>query len=71
MYPQGTKIRFANGKIYHGTGKICGVATTGAPVIGKSMIVELETLFDSENKPIAQEYTHITVFEVEIKEILK
>lgn len=69
--PQGTLIRFANGTTYKGTGKVCGISTSGQAVIGRGLIVELFELTDGEGKAIKHPYTHISIFEIEVKEVLE
>jgi hypothetical protein len=49
------------------TGKICGLANTGAAIIGKGYIIEL----DEQSKKIIPEYpySHLIGFEVFLKEL--
>lgn len=69
--PQGTRVRFSNGENSHkGTGIVCGISTIAQPVIGRGIIIEVTTLVDGQGDPINYEYTHIVIFESDIKEIL-
>lgn len=68
--PQGTRIRFRSKNYINGTGVICGVCGIGQAVIGRTLIVEIHTLFDGKGDPIQHEYTHMPVFEYDIEELL-
>ena len=50
-----------------GTGKVCGVADTGVPILGIGYIIEIIELYQNE-QPLKYEYTHIKVAELFIKE---
>ena len=56
-----TQIKFSIDGVTTNYGTICGIATTGAPVIGIGYIVELEEKIEG------YEYTHCVVFESMMK----
>lgn len=66
---QGTRVEFnidysgvtnsTNNCGIKGTGKVVGIATSGAPVIGRSVIIEPDVLISSETYP----FTHFVAFE--------
>jgi hypothetical protein len=57
---QGQMIRFQVDNVCKGTGKICGIALNGAPVIGKAYIIEI---ISSNIDKTIYPYTHTIVFE--------
>lgn len=64
-YPQDSHVAFDNGYM-KGTGRVIGVATVGAPIIGQSYIIEVE----ESNIPIPNEaypFKAICIFEVHMR----
>lgn len=62
---QGKMVRFNTG-IVSGKGMICGIATIGDVVIGRSIILEIvEINTNLEDYP----YTHACFFECQLKDI--
>jgi hypothetical protein len=61
---QEQKIEFDNGAV-KGTGKICGIASEGVPVLGKAYIVQPDEPIKNE----VYDYTHIVIHEVYLNPI--
>jgi len=59
MLKQGTKVKFNSASSIEGTGKIVGIASNGAPVIGRSYIIEPDQSISNETYP----YSHFILFE--------
>jgi hypothetical protein len=54
--------------LYSGRGWVRGIASVAQPVIGRSVIVEVDSLWDPyEQTTITPEWDCITVFEVHIE----
>lgn len=68
---QGTRVEYnpypKSDKSVILTGTICGLVNTGAPVIGKGYIIELDAV--SRNLIPDYPYSHLMGFEVHLREI--
>jgi hypothetical protein len=52
-----------------GNGTICGVSNTGIPGLGRGYIVEINDIRHSDNVSVNYPYTHMIVYESQLKEL--
>jgi len=71
VFKQGTRVEYnpypKSDKDLILTGKICGVANTGAALIGKGYIIELDE--ESKQRIPDYPYSHLVAFELFLKDI--
>jgi len=64
---QGTRVEYKPTFDITLTGIICGLANTGAALIGRGYIIELDD--ESKQRIPDYSYTHLIGFEIHLKEI--
>jgi len=64
-YKQDQRVEFNIPGTINGYGKIVGVATNGAPILGRTYIIEPDSAISNET----YQYSHFVCFEVYLKPI--